>query len=749
MLTVVILTTAFSMCFSAGATRANVTKKEHTYDIAVVFDNSGSMYISDDGTTPRKSWSRAQYAMEIFASMLNYENGDKLTIYPMWKVAVDGTSTTPKNFTFEDNLNVEPIVIESDKDIELIANMFTYNAHETPFEPVREAYSHLKKSKATDKWLVVLTDGDFKYDSRSEANQPEQTFFNTKQELDSFASEEIKVQYLGIGSAKNMDDEKNKDEINNPNLFSQNSSDTSLEKDLSTICNRIFKRSVLETSKYLNGKQLKLDLSMNSLIVFAQGNGVSITSLKDEDGNEIAPVMDSGVRQFRTKGCGNYKSVYDDSLYGQVVSFGACEKGTYTLEYSSAKDIQIFYEPDVDIVVTLTNSDGKVIYDSSKVTDDDIEITAGDYKFNYKVIDNHDKNKENPEDISKSPLLGNLDLSAEIIPSQGDPMKVKNGAKISFAEDEETYIKVSGTYLEDYTITTDDNKAAFSFKVKLPEVADLKMNVEGADNWYTIKDHEKWQPIKVGLTVNGAPLTAEQMDSLNFAVTPSKETLALKVEQMKDQSAYMVCIAKDDNGVFVQPETGVYTLDFSAELPADGFGQVPKASDKKMFEIQKYAEYWRWLIYVIVFGVLIALFCIFMSQKVLPKKLNKENMSFFMMGREIGGGTLRYDRKGRKLEIKSDAVPNKFDAECRASFSLVPVDRRWTASKNRQIGIVGITSSTLGVNKIVVDGVIFTKKDGKFVPKSSPDEPIDEKTNAPNIKIETRYSYLDCTTTQA
>lgn len=738
MLTVVILTTAFSMCFSAGATRANVTKKEHTYDIAVVFDNSGSMYEKGE-----KAWSRAQYAMEIFASMLNYENGDKLTIYPMWKVAVDGTSTTPENFTFEDNLNVEPIVIESDKDIELIANMFTYNAHETPFQPVREAHTYLKKSKATDKWLIVLTDGKFYYDSRSEAKKGGQQFNDAQEELNKLASGDIMIQYLGIGAAEEIDDSQN------PNLFSLYSSDTSLEKDLSTICNSIFKRSVLDTSKYLNGKQLKLDLSMNSLIVFAQGNGVSITSLKDEDGNEIAPVMDSGVRQFRTKGCGNYPFVYDDSLYGQVVSFGACEKGTYTLEYSSAKDIQIFYEPDVDIVVTLTNSDGKVIYDSSKVTDDDIEITAGDYKFNYKVIDNRDKNKENPKDISKSPLLGNLDLSAEIIPSQGEPMKVENGAKISFAEDEETYIKVSGTYLEDYTITTDDNKAAFSFKVKLPEVADLKMNVEGADNWYTIKDHEKWQPIKVGLTVNGAPLTAEQMDSLNFAVTPSKETLALKVEQLKDQSAYMVYIAKDENGVFVQPETGVYTLDFSAELPADGFGQVPKASDKKMFEIQKYAEYWRWLIYVIVFGVLIALFCIFMSQKVLPKKLNKENMSFFMMGREIGGGTLRYDRKGRKLEIKSDAVPNKFDAECRASFSLVPVDRRWTASKNRQIGIVGITSSTLGVNKIVVDGVIFTKKDGKFVPKSSPDEPIDEKTNAPNIKIETRYSYLDCTTTQA
>ena len=58
---------------------ANAAKKtEKSYEIAIVFDNSGSMYENQG-----KSWCRAKYAMEIFASMLNYDKGDKLWIYPL------------------------------------------------------------------------------------------------------------------------------------------------------------------------------------------------------------------------------------------------------------------------------------------------------------------------------------------------------------------------------------------------------------------------------------------------------------------------------------------------------------------------------------------------------------------------------------------------------------------------------------------------------------------------------------------
>ena len=47
---------------------AVVTKKVKTYEIAVIFDNSGSMYAVDGNrnTNGIEAWCRAKYAMEIF-----------------------------------------------------------------------------------------------------------------------------------------------------------------------------------------------------------------------------------------------------------------------------------------------------------------------------------------------------------------------------------------------------------------------------------------------------------------------------------------------------------------------------------------------------------------------------------------------------------------------------------------------------------------------------------------------------------
>lgn len=66
---------ALSLCMSALLVTAmffglligtDAAKNQKNYDIAIAFDNSGSMY-------DNRAWCRAKYAMEIFASMLDYE----------------------------------------------------------------------------------------------------------------------------------------------------------------------------------------------------------------------------------------------------------------------------------------------------------------------------------------------------------------------------------------------------------------------------------------------------------------------------------------------------------------------------------------------------------------------------------------------------------------------------------------------------------------------------------------------------
>ena len=79
---IIMLVASLCNCFTASA--ATVSKNVKTYEIAVVFDNSGSMY-------DNQAWCRAKYAMEIFSSMLHYDNGDVLKIFPMWPVTTDGS----------------------------------------------------------------------------------------------------------------------------------------------------------------------------------------------------------------------------------------------------------------------------------------------------------------------------------------------------------------------------------------------------------------------------------------------------------------------------------------------------------------------------------------------------------------------------------------------------------------------------------------------------------------------------------
>jgi hypothetical protein len=50
----------------------------------------------------------------------------------------------------------------------------------------------------------------------------------------------------------------------------------------------------------------------------------------------------------------------------------------------------------------------------------------------------------------------------------------------------------------------------------------------------------------------------------------------------------------------------------------------------------------------------------------------------------------------------------------------------------------------MGVNSINLDSVPLDKKNGKFVVRTSPEEPIQEEIKNPTIRIESkRSSYLD------
>ena len=242
--------------------RAAEVNKSGARAIYVVFDNSGSMYGPGN-----MAWSQATYAMEVFAAMMNYDNGDQMKIFPMHDVTTGGTGSTSS------------ITVRSISDIAQIHNMYTPQPLGTPYTQVNTAANELAalldSGGAAEGWLVVLTDGDFDSDLPA-------TNLQTDLEQKAEMRDNMYVQYLAMGSdIKTVADAK--EEIG---LYSQKVENSSqVINELAVISNRIFERN--EYTSLKNDGSLSFDIPLSRLIVFAQGSDVSINSLKNKEGSEI------------------------------------------------------------------------------------------------------------------------------------------------------------------------------------------------------------------------------------------------------------------------------------------------------------------------------------------------------------------------------------------------------------------------------------------------------------------------------
>ena len=671
---------------------ANAAKKtEKSYEIAIVFDNSGSMYENQG-----KSWCRAKYAMEIFASMLNYDNGDKLWIYPMWEV----TNGKPQN---GDVGSYEAIPITKKEDIDKITNLYTTRPYGTPLAPVYEAHEYMKTSKATEKWILVLTDGEFNSEQRDGGSSVIDAA-TLKNKLISVATDGIKVQYLGFGQASALTPDESK------NFYAKKSTDTSLKDDLIEICNSIFQRAALPANR-LSGNTLNIeDLSMRNLIVFAQGTNAKISSMTNPSGKDVKITLDSGQRKFSTIKAATYEDAgIDNTLAGQVVSFDESEAGKYTLNYSGADKVEIFYEPNVKLKVEFKDASGKVV-DGSKG-----EIEAGVYTVTSSIIDSVTE-----KDVTNNELLGNVNIKTYVKSSKDKGYKeYANNAKINLTPDSGTDVYVEATYLKDFTLSSRDNEELdwlTGLKVGAQTLKfEAKATVQQDGSWYKISDHENWKPIRVDFTIEGKPLTAEQMAKLTFPVDgKGNDGLSYRYEKLPDESACIIYVGQNKNGKYVEPETGTYILKDQASY-VDEYGTTHTADASAMFDVQTYDKFWRWLFWILIVLALFLLWLFFMTRKVLPKNIVLDSGEVSIgVGKKLDKKfiKLNYNRKGGSLSIgTTNAVPA--DKKCSATFDLKAVDNRFVKSKDRKISIVGINSNCKSVE---INGTEYVKhKRGAWV----------------------------------
>lgn len=476
----IFLLAGFALPFASAAPEG---KEQPKQSIAIVFDNSGSMYISN-----RTAWCRATYAMEVFASMMN--EGDTMAIYPMWPVEVDGK-------TYD---QTKPVVISGPKDAEKIRNMYTPDPLGTPIEAIDAAYEGLKKMDG-QRWLIVLTDGDVFYENGAQLGSA--TVPKLTERLSKY-KDSVNVLYLGIGDQAVMPDLQK-----SQTYYGDKAGDSAqVLSKLTYMCNMIFGRDTME----LPGNNVNIsDLSMKKMIVFVQGKNVSNVSVTDANGNPIGRKTDEHRTKYSELGGGsastaNQGNTADTSLQGMVVTYENCRAGEYHLSCDGDVSQAIaYYEPDVDLVVQFVDQT------RGEVVSPDSDLYAGEYALTFGLKDNQ------TGELTSSELLGSTRYEVTYWlngKEEHASSTEKQGAQsISLKAGDELTASISADYLSGYHLEKSSDELGFPEPALtiLPrpfDPEDFTLTLSGGQSEYPLSQLEELGHYTLSATFKGNPIKA-------------------------------------------------------------------------------------------------------------------------------------------------------------------------------------------------------------------------------------------------
>ncbi len=483
--------------FVASPQTRAAEKAEDPRTIAIVFDNSGSMYKDQ-----KMDWCRATYAMEVFASMLN--KGDKLMIYPMWPIEVGD-----KQYTMRD-----PMVITDATESSAIREIYTPVPGGTPVESIDCALDGLRKDAARKKYLVVLTDGDVFYkDSKpldpmdADGNLIGTNAVNTKKELDARfdanAGKNMTIMFLGIGEKAQMPTKADSEYFKK--IHTPNSED--VLSALTDMCNLIFGRDILPKGDYVdeNAKTINFGMSMKKLIVFAQGKNISDLKIKNESG-PTGEETGRTTTKYSTEGCDKnakgeiIEEVADTNLQGMVVTYENCPSGTYSFSYSGdVESIEFYYEPDVDLYFEFTDADG------SKVDND--ALYEGTYTVRFGMLDA--QTKKPITDDKTVPLLGTIKYSGSYSVTDkatGETKTTTFGEDVAGPEGtvsidlkmgDKFEAELSVIYLSGYPLHKDSTEFGWpegGIEIAPRPAGNLTLEISGGQDQYSVKTLESGEP---------------------------------------------------------------------------------------------------------------------------------------------------------------------------------------------------------------------------------------------------------------
>ena len=664
-------------CVLVGTTTVYAAKTKSSRGIAIVFDNSGSMYDAGD-----QAWCRATYAMEVFASMLN--SGDTLQIYPMHPITVGD-----KEFTMQN-----PLQITDAAQASTIREILTKDAGGTPIESIDCAVQGLQKLQTDKKYLVVLTDG-----GTFSKNGNGLTKKRTKTELDkriqAYASKTMTVMYLGIGSEACVPNTKESEYF----IKKQAVNTTDVLSTLTDMCNLIFGRDTLPKNRISN-KTMEFDISMKKLIVFVQGDNISDLKIKPKSGGSVGKLINSQQAKYSTKGAADYKSVADTSLQGMITTYEDCAAGSYNIEYvGTATSVEVYYEPDADLEFVFTDSEGNNVDLNS--------LYEGEYKVSFGMKDAKTGKLISSDLLGKPHYEGSYTINGEKTNFTHDGQSGEVPIVLKMNDTFEADLTV--TYLSGYTISknsTDFGWPKGGVKVLAPPLGKFDAKLTVSQNYILIKELEQTPEFIVDLTIGGKKLTAEEFDAVT--VTVDCGGIAHTVTPKKEDSQYLIKL-EPTNGI----AEGSYRINVDAKY-LDEAGRETQDTATAKVTLSNTPLWVKWTIGLFLLMLLILLLWIILHIKVLPKYMHttKRISSMNFDGDDVTQSTnffaetkknsIRVQSKygGKKFGISMDVKPGS------ESYLYKPQKRRSAlvnASSVRKFGQASITEVMIGSTKFDVD----------------------------------------------
>lgn len=550
---------------------AAVTKVEKTRAIAVVFDDSASMYQNHN-----KRWGYATYAMEVFAAMLkdkgeNKPTPDKMMIFPMNGMTVNGVSYPAGSY-------YELIGPAKARDIEKIQAVGPNWG--TPISSIDKACKQLLATTGVDeRYLIVLTDGD-SFDGKSK----DETKVNVSNKLHECAAKDgiTKVMYLGVDVHPDY-----QPEVKDSNKESfRVASFENTQKVLSEMSNEIFGRNTLPGNCYnASSKSVKLDVTSKELIVFVQGENVSDVSLP----------VGTKVREEKVKYSELGYSRGDDfeiakELQGMIVTYKDVPVGTHKLTYKSTNEatVSFYYEPDVELRAVFKDGEG---YEVDPKKD---ELYAGTYTFEYMLVD---KGTQKPVDsnlVGSGKLLG--DVTSKVTPylkkkgadsfEQLAPATGKHSGKVEITLEagDELKAEFDLTYLDDYHIHNSSEELGWpegGLKITPRPVGQFELKLSQGRE-YNMSSFEKEATFKLTAYYEGYQIKGEGLKNVS---DPEISLVGggVKTECTRDEDGFTIKLSYD--GDIADVTAGARTLNAKATYTNED-GEAKSAETSTAFSLK-------------------------------------------------------------------------------------------------------------------------------------------------------------------